>query len=81
MIDLNKEAKIEGGGLDTEYQATQLHFHWSRNLTGGSEHSINGKHTAMEVRVFPWGRGAGLGSVAPALGASHISPPLSTRCT
>ncbi|XP_049628744.1 LOW QUALITY PROTEIN: carbonic anhydrase 4 [Suncus etruscus] len=51
LIDLNKEAKIEGGGLNTEYQATQLHFHWSRNLTGGSEHSINGEHTAMEMHI------------------------------
>lgn len=64
MVDLNKEAKIEGGGLDTEYQATQLHLHWSRNLTGGSEHSINGQHTAMEMHIVHQKRGTSKGQRA-----------------
>lgn len=41
---------ITGGDLPAQYQAVQLHLHWSQDLNNGSEHSIDGKHFAMEVR-------------------------------
>lgn len=41
---------IAGGDLSTQYQAVQLHLHWSQDEDQGSEHTIDGKHFAMEVR-------------------------------
>lgn len=51
---------IAGGDLPTQYQAVQLHLHWSQEFDRGSEHSIDGKHFAMEVRSLPAGAWAGL---------------------
>ncbi|XP_012784140.2 carbonic anhydrase 4 [Ochotona princeps] len=51
MVSLNSQVFIEGGGLDAEYQATQLHLHWSSGYNNGSEHSVDGKHFAMEMHV------------------------------
>ncbi|MEJ1272290.1 carbonic anhydrase 4 [Cricetulus griseus] len=42
---------IAGGDLPTQYQAVQLHLHWSQEFDRGSEHSIDGKHFAMEVHI------------------------------
>ena len=37
--------------LGQEYKALQLHFHWRKDekSSGGSEHTINGKHYPVEV--------------------------------
>lgn len=42
---------IAGGDLPTQYQAVQLHLHWSQDEDQGSEHTIDGKHFAMEMHV------------------------------
>lgn len=42
---------ITGGDLPAQYQAVQLHLHWSSDLNKGSEHSIDGKHFAMEMHI------------------------------
>ncbi|XP_040605316.1 carbonic anhydrase 4 isoform X1 [Mesocricetus auratus] len=42
---------IAGGDLPAQYQAVQLHLHWSQEFDKGSEHSIDGKHFAMEMHV------------------------------
>ncbi|XP_053426176.1 carbonic anhydrase 4 [Nycticebus coucang] len=51
MVSLEKEITITGGGLPTQYQATQLHLHWSSRMNNGSEHSIDGEHFAMEMHI------------------------------
>lgn len=42
---------IAGGDLPAQYQAEQLHLHWSKESDRGSEHSIDGKHFAMEMHI------------------------------
>lgn len=42
---------ITGGELPAQYRAVQLHLHWSQDLNKGSEHSIDGKHFAMEMHI------------------------------
>ena len=34
---------IKGGPLSEEYKLAQLHFHWGRNSSVGSEHTIDGQ--------------------------------------
>lgn len=41
-------AKLSDGNT---YQFQQLHFHWHDNDTEGSEHAIDGRRTALEVRL------------------------------
>eukprot|EP00071_Canis_lupus_P045410 XP_022278967.1 carbonic anhydrase 4 isoform X3 [Canis lupus familiaris] len=51
MVLLDQEASIAGGGLSTQYRALQLHLHWSEEMDGGSEHTINGNRFAMEMHI------------------------------
>ena len=34
---------IENGGLDSQYNFIQLHFHWGSDASQGSEHQINNR--------------------------------------
>ncbi|NWX88925.1 CAH4 anhydrase, partial [Nothoprocta ornata] len=46
--------KIGGGGLKRKYKAIELHFHWGDqdiHYLPGSEHSIDGEKTAMELHL------------------------------
>lgn len=38
------------GGYAQQYQAKQLHLHWGSPSTAGSEHTVNRKRFAGEVR-------------------------------
>ncbi|XP_063404222.1 carbonic anhydrase 4-like [Mytilus trossulus] len=40
---------IKGGGLSGPHQLLELHFHWGDNIQRGSEHTINGQHSALEA--------------------------------
>lgn len=42
---------IIGGDLPAQYEAVQLHLHWSDGKDNGSEHSIDGRHFAMEMHI------------------------------
>ncbi|XP_063124866.1 carbonic anhydrase 4 isoform X2 [Rattus norvegicus] len=50
-MSLGEDIYIFGGDLPTQYKAIQLHLHWSEESNKGSEHSIDGKHFAMEMHV------------------------------
>lgn len=50
-MSLGEDIYIFGGELPTQYKAAQLHLHWSEESNKGSEHSIDGKHFAMEMHV------------------------------
>lgn len=67
MVLLEGEASIAGGGLAARYRATQLHLHWSEKLDRGSEHTLDGRRFAMEVRALLQA-GAWLGSGWACLG-------------
>ncbi|XP_010625068.1 carbonic anhydrase 4 isoform X1 [Fukomys damarensis] len=62
MVSLESGVAINGGGLTTQYRATQLHLHWSEKVDKGSEHSLNGQRFAMEMHIVHE-KGAGTSSV------------------
>ena len=45
-----KVYNVSGGGLTGVYTTVQFHFHWGPNNSVGSEHTVNGKEYAAEVR-------------------------------
>lgn len=50
-VQLSLPSRMHLAGLPHHYSAAQLHFHWgSSNTQTGSEHTVNGKHFAAEVR-------------------------------
>ncbi|KAK1331283.1 hypothetical protein QTO34_009234 [Cnephaeus nilssonii] len=51
MVSLGNGATIAGGGLASPYRAKQLHLHWSRVPDAGSEHSLDGDRSAMEMHI------------------------------
>ncbi|XP_076078862.1 carbonic anhydrase 15-like [Mytilus galloprovincialis] len=40
---------IKGGGLPGPHKLLEFHFHWGDNSQRGSEHAINGQHSALEA--------------------------------
>ena len=48
-VDVEAEAKIKGGGLDSTYTLAQFHFHWGRTNEEGSEHTLDGRASPLEV--------------------------------
>ena len=41
---------VSGGGLEGVFTTVQFHFHWGSNDSIGSEHTLDGKAFAAEVR-------------------------------
>ncbi|NWI13759.1 CAH4 anhydrase, partial [Crypturellus soui] len=54
-VTFSTTPKIGGGGLRGKYKAVELHFHWGvkdiNYYLPGSEHSIDGEKTAMEMHI------------------------------
>lgn len=48
-FDHINETMIYTDRLHSTYQLKQLHFHWDRNDSKGSEHRINGQVYPLEV--------------------------------
>lgn len=46
---MTKDATVAGGSLPGKFTFLQLHFHWGRNDSVGSEHTINGNSYPSEV--------------------------------
>ena len=42
---------VTGGSLGYNYQVTTVVLHWGEGEEGGSEHSVGGRHAALEVQV------------------------------
>ncbi|KAF7705027.1 hypothetical protein HF521_020313 [Silurus meridionalis] len=43
---------VSGGGLQSQYNTTQLHFHWGNGSSiNGSEHTVDGQQYAMEMHI------------------------------
>ncbi|XP_067687046.1 carbonic anhydrase 7-like [Haliotis asinina] len=43
--------RVTGGGLDGDYITIQLHLHWGKTSSNGSEHTLEGKAYPMELHV------------------------------
>ena len=42
---------LSGGPLDGSYQILQLHFHWGKDNTKGSEHTYDGAAFPLEMHI------------------------------
>ena len=49
-FDTPENITVSGGGLPGTYILEQFHFHWGVNDSEGSEHRIDSRVYAMEVR-------------------------------
>ena len=45
------EGILSGGPLSENYQILQLHFHWGKDNTKGSEHTYDGAAFPLEMHV------------------------------
>ncbi|ESO98299.1 hypothetical protein LOTGIDRAFT_114576, partial [Lottia gigantea] len=63
---------LTGGPLlpDNEYELAEIRFHWGRDNTRGSEHTVNGKAFPMEVQIVHW-NATKYSSIEEALGSPH----------
>ena len=48
-LDISSDIILEGAGLGQRFKVVQLHFHWGKTNSRGSEHKRNGKQYSMEV--------------------------------
>jgi len=53
-FDRLQNSLLEGGPLDSKYRLEQLHCHWGRNSSVGSEHTVSGKFYAAEMHLVHW---------------------------
>ncbi|XP_050740226.1 uncharacterized protein LOC127010338 [Eriocheir sinensis] len=51
MVEQHAEPAVVGGDLEGKYKFLQLHFHWGKVTTEGSEHTIDGKRFPGEVHL------------------------------
>ncbi|KPL96889.1 glycosyl transferase [Sarcoptes scabiei] len=50
-----QECPITGGHLRNDhYRLLQIHAHWGKNCSNGSEHTINGKSYPSEIHLVHW---------------------------
>ena len=45
--------QLEGGGLPARYYLNSIRLHWGNHDDEGSEHTVDGKHFAAEVHLYP----------------------------
>lgn len=43
---------MSGGPLDSEYELLQFHAHWGSSNDHGSEHTVDGRAFAAEVKII-----------------------------
>ncbi|XP_027854656.1 carbonic anhydrase 4b [Xiphophorus couchianus] len=51
QLDLPPGIVISGGQLAANYKALQLHLHWGKDGSPGSEHTIDGEQFPMEMHI------------------------------
>lgn len=50
IVTDDQKMSVSGGGLVTQYNTTQFHFHWGNSSSvKGSEHTVDGTQYALEV--------------------------------
>jgi len=65
-IDAAAAPRIDAGGLGGEYIFAQFHFHWGRDSSMGSEHTVNGVRYPMELHLVHFK--AAYGDIKTAIG-------------
>uniref|UniRef100_A0A3B3ZS80 carbonic anhydrase n=1 Tax=Periophthalmus magnuspinnatus TaxID=409849 RepID=A0A3B3ZS80_9GOBI len=50
-FSLPQSVRLSGGGLPGNYRAANFHFHWGREGSPGSEHTIDGERLPMEMHI------------------------------
>ncbi|XP_045125786.1 carbonic anhydrase 2-like [Portunus trituberculatus] len=65
MLEQKNPPALFGGDLDGQYNFLQYHFHWGKDSSEGSEHTIDGKKFPGEIHLVHWK--ASYGSVAEAI--------------
>nr|AAX16122.1 carbonic anhydrase precursor [Tridacna gigas] len=58
-VNTANATKMSGGGLDGEYYAAQLHYHWGADDSVGSEHAIDNRYSPLEVHLVHYKASAG----------------------
>ncbi|XP_060554275.1 carbonic anhydrase 14-like [Ruditapes philippinarum] len=55
-IQVNTEGKfyVSNGGLPNIYSTAQFHFHWGHKNHHGSEHTIDGEASPIEMHIVNW---------------------------
>lgn len=48
------DISISNGNLSSKYILDQLHFHWGKDPSEGSEHLLNGESSSMEIHLVHW---------------------------
>uniref|UniRef100_A0A0B7AW18 carbonic anhydrase n=1 Tax=Arion vulgaris TaxID=1028688 RepID=A0A0B7AW18_9EUPU len=51
VVYAGKDVILKGGSLPAKYKLRQFHFHWGGNTSLGSEHSIDGRYSALEMHL------------------------------
>ncbi|XP_029064158.1 carbonic anhydrase 7 isoform X2 [Monodon monoceros] len=52
--DSDDRTVVTGGPLDGPYRLKQLHFHWGKKHSEGSEHTVDGKSFPSELHLVHW---------------------------
>ncbi|CAK7317807.1 Carbonic anhydrase 7 [Vulpes lagopus] len=52
--DSDDRTAVTGGPLDGPYRLKQLHFHWGKKHSVGSEHTVDGKSFPSELHLVHW---------------------------
>jgi len=47
----SRRMTLSGGGLTSQYDLVQFHFHWGNSSSGGAEHTLNGKRYPAELHL------------------------------
>ncbi|KAL4231439.1 Carbonic anhydrase [Mactra antiquata] len=58
-IQVNTEGKffVSNGGLQDIYSTAQFHFHWGHRSHHGSEHTMDGVASPIEMHIVSWNSG------------------------
>jgi len=57
---VDTDMQVHGGHLERPYNFHSFHMHWgNRDLEGGSEHTVNGKHYFAELHLVHYGTHCG----------------------
>ncbi|XP_062845187.1 carbonic anhydrase 4-like [Trichomycterus rosablanca] len=51
VVTIPEGATVSGGNLTQTYKAISVEFHWGKNGTSGSEHTIDGEKYPMEMHI------------------------------
>ncbi|XP_071543706.1 putative carbonic anhydrase 3 [Panulirus ornatus] len=51
LLEMGNRPTVSGGGLGHEYELVQMHFHWGRDFSRGSEHKFGNRSYSAELHL------------------------------